>query len=154
MILAFVAGLAFALGHHAFYDSLDGQPVDNHLFSQQVNLAVGQAFAFLVRASLVISVGASYWQVFWGTVLHGSLVISQVDALAGMLGSILDLLNLKASTTRPILLALALLSWMVPLGSILPPATLSVQSVTTTEHEQLRVPIPQFDGESMAYLNE
>lgn len=65
IILAFVAGLAFALGHHAFYDSLDGQPVADHLFNQQINLAVGQAFAFLVRASLVISVGASYWQVFW-----------------------------------------------------------------------------------------
>jgi hypothetical protein len=35
MMLAFVAGLAFALGHHAFYSSLDGQPVDGHLFRQQ-----------------------------------------------------------------------------------------------------------------------
>jgi hypothetical protein len=152
IILAFVAGLAFALGHHAFYGSLDGQPVDRHFFDQQINLAVGQAFAFVVRASLVISVGASYWQVFWGTMLHGTLAISQVDALAGMLGSILDLLNLKASTTRPILVALALLSWMVPLTSILPPATLSVHSTTRTEHEQLRLPIPQFDGMSMAIL--
>ena len=152
IILAFVAGLAFALGHHAFYDSLDEQPVDGHLFTQQINLAVGQAFAFLVRASLVISIGASYWQVFWGTALHGSLAVSQVDALAGMLGSILDLLNFKASATRPILLALAFLSWMVPLASILPPATLSVQSVTTTNLTYSRVPIPQFDGESMAII--
>jgi hypothetical protein len=151
-MLAFVAGLAFALGHHAFYSSLDGQPVDGHLFSQQINLAVGQAFAFLVRASLVISVGASYWQVFWGTVLHGSLVISQVDAIAGMLGSILDLLNLKASTTRPMLLALALLSWMVPLGSILPPATLSVHGTTKTELAHRRTPMPRFDASSMATL--
>jgi hypothetical protein len=152
IILAFVAGLAFALGHHVFYDRLDGQPVDDHIFDQQINLAVGQAFAFLVRASLVISVGASYWQVFWGTMLHGTLAISHIDALAGMLGSILDLLNLKASTTRPILVALALLSWMVPLASILPPATLSVQSTTRTELAYPRVPLPQFDGLSMAVL--
>jgi hypothetical protein len=153
IIVAFIAGLAFALGHHAFYDSLDGQPVDGHLFGQQINLAVGQAFAFLVRASLVISVGASYWQVFWGTVLHGSLVISQVDALAGMLGSILDLLNFKASTSRPVLVALALLSWMVPLASILPPATLSVHNTTRTESKSLRVPVPHFDVMSMAVMN-
>jgi hypothetical protein len=152
IILAFVAGLAFALGHHAFYSSLDGRPVDDRLFNQQVNLAVGQAFAFLVRASLVISVGASYWQVFWGTVLHGSLAISQVDALAGMLGSVLDLLNLKASTTHPLLLVLALLSWMVPLASILPPATLSVHNTTRTEFEDRRVPIPRFNASSMATL--
>ena len=86
--------------------------------------------------------------------LHGTLAVSQVGALAGMLGSVLDLLNFRASCTRPILLALALLSWMVPLASILPPATLSVQSTTTTEHGQLRIPIPRFDGESMAHLNE
>jgi hypothetical protein len=152
IILAFVAGLAFALGHHAFYDSLDGQAVDDHLFGQQINLAVGQVFAFLVRASLVICIGASYWQVFWGTVLHGTVAISQIDALAGMLGSILDLLNLKASTTWPVLVALALLSWMVPLASILPPATLSVQSITTTESAYPRVPMPQFDEVSMAIL--
>jgi hypothetical protein len=152
IILAFVAGLTFALGHHAFYDHLDGQSVDGRLFDQQINLAVGQAFAFLVRASLVISVGASYWQVFWGTVLHGTFAISQIDALAGMLGSVVDLLNLKASITRPILVALALLSWMVPLASILPPATLSVQTTTRTELAYPRVPVPQFDGMSMAIL--
>jgi hypothetical protein len=152
IILAFVAGLAFALGHHAFYSSLDGQPVNAWLFNQQINLAVGQAFAFLVRASLVISVGTSYWQVFWGTMLHGTLAVSQVDALAGMLGSILDLLNLKASTTRPVLIALALLSWMVPLASILPPATLSVHSTTRPEITDRRVPIPRFDDLSMALL--
>lgn len=153
IILAFIAGLAFASGHHAFYSSLDGRIVDNHLFSQQINLAVGQAFAFLVRASLVISIGASYWQVFWGTVLHRTLAISQVDVLAGMLDSILDLLDLRASRTRPILIALALLSWMVPLASILPPATLSVHGNTTTEYTQRRVPIPQFDGNPMAIIS-
>ena len=70
-----------------------------------------------------------------------------------MLGSVLDLLDFKASRTRPILVALALLSWMVPLASILPPATLSVQSVTTPEHTQIPAPIPRFDGVSMAVLN-
>ena len=152
IILAFIAGLAFALGHHAFYSSLDGQTVDDHLFNQQINLAVGQAFAFLVRASLVISIGASYWQVFWGTVLHRTLAVSQADVLAGMLGSVLDLLDLKASRTRPLLVVLALLSWMVPLASILPPATLSVHSTTTPEYEQGSVPIPRFDGTDMAIL--
>jgi hypothetical protein len=101
---------------------------------------------------LVISVGASYWQVFWGTMLHGTFAISQIDALAGMLGSIVDLLNFKASTTRPILIALALLSWMVPLASILPPATLSAQSTTRTGLSYPLVPVPQFDGTSMAIL--
>jgi hypothetical protein len=63
IILAFVAGLAFALGHHAFYRNLDGQSVDDHLFDQQTNLAAGHTFAFLVRACLCIAIGVSYWQI-------------------------------------------------------------------------------------------
>lgn len=153
IVLAFIAGLTFAIGHHVFYDHLDGKSVNNRLFDQQINLAVGQALVFLVRAALIISVGASYWQVFWGTVLHHTLALSQIDVLAGMLGSALDLLNLRASATRPKLLALALLSWMVPLASILPPATLSIHSTTRSELVYLHVPVPQFDGTSMAILS-
>jgi hypothetical protein len=110
LLSAFIAGLTFAIGHHAFYSHLDSQPVDRHLFDQQTNLAIGQALAFLVRASFVISIGASYWQVFWGTVLNGPFAVPQLDTLAGMLRSLLDLLDLKAFTTRPILFAMALLS--------------------------------------------
>jgi hypothetical protein len=35
--------------------------------------------------------------------------------------------------SRPVLVALALLSWMILLASILPPATLFIQTDTTTE---------------------
>jgi hypothetical protein len=147
--LAFVAGLAFALSHHIFYNRLDGQPVNNHLFNQQVNLAVGQALAFLVRACLVIAVSAAYWQIFWKTVLHETLALSQIDALAGMLGSALDLLNFRVAK-HPALVALALLSWTVPLASILPPATLSVKSTTQELSAYQHIPIPQFVDTAMA----
>lgn len=150
IISTFIAGLVFAISHHLFYNHLDGQPVGNdHLFNQQINLAVGQAFAFLVRASLVIAVGASYWQVFWVTVLQDTFTLSQIDALAGILGSTLDLLNFRASRSRPVLVALALLSWMIPLASILPPATLSVQSTTRGFSTYAHVPIPRFSDATM-----
>ncbi len=57
-----LVGTIFALGHHLFYASLDGKAAasaleDHHflgieLSSQQINTAVGTAFAFLVRACL------------------------------------------------------------------------------------------------------
>lgn len=147
---AFISGLVFGIGHHVFYNYLDGKPVNNRLFDQQTNLAVGQTFAFLVRAALVIAVGASYWQVFWGTVLHDTLAVSQIDALAGMLGSALCLFNLKALARHPALVGLALLSWVVPLASILPPATLSVTSTTREGHAYPHVPVPHFVDTAMA----
>jgi hypothetical protein len=144
IILAFVAGLAFALGHHAFYRNLDGQSVDDHLFDQQTNLAAGHTFAFLVRACLCIAIGVSYWQIFWGMLLRGTFAISHVDALTGLLGSVLDMANFRALKNRPVLVVLALSSWLIPLASILPPATLSVQITPITEFAYPHMPIPRF----------
>lgn len=67
-----------------------------------------------------------------------------------MLGSALDLFNFKALRRHPALLALALLPWMVPLASILPPATLSVAITTREERAYSHVPVPQFVGTEMA----
>lgn len=150
IILTFTAGLAFALGHHVLYQSLDGQPVDHHLFDQQTNLAAGQALAFLVRACLVVAVGLSYWQVFWGTVLRSTFIMSQVDVLAGLLGSVLDMLNFRVLVRRPTLMLLASLAWLIPLASILPPATLSVQLNTTEEFVNTPGLSPQFVYTAMA----
>lgn len=67
-----LAGIAFALGHHFFYARLSGQnaPTGSYEFAgsrpskQQVNIAVGTAFAFLVKSILAIAVGISYTQLF------------------------------------------------------------------------------------------
>lgn len=154
IILTFTAGLAFALGHHVLYQSLDGQPVDHHLFNQQTNLAAGQALAFLVRACLVVAVGMSYWQVFWGTILRSPFAMSQVDVLAGLLGSVLDMLNFRVLFSRPALMLLASLAWLIPLASILPPATLSVQLNTTEEFATTPGPSPRFLHTTMASTYE
>lgn len=150
IILSFMAGFAFAIGHHAFYRSLDGKSVDETLMSQQVNIAIGTAFAFLVRATLVLAIGAAYWQIFWGTVLRRQLLISHIDALAGILSSAADFTNLKALLGTQILLALAASSWLVPFASLLPPATLSVHSTNTTKIIGSHVPLLSFNDTSMA----
>lgn len=150
IVLAFTAGLAFAVGHHVLYQRLDGQPVDHHLFNQQTNLAAGQAFAFLVRACLVVAVGFSYWQVFWGTVLRSTFAMSQVDVLAGLLSSVLDVLNLRMLVSRPVLVLLASVAWLIPLASILPPATLSVQLNTTELFANTSGMSPRFEYSLMA----
>jgi hypothetical protein len=38
--------------------------VSTAAFDQEYNIGIGTAFAFLVRACLVIAVGDTYWQVF------------------------------------------------------------------------------------------
>lgn len=148
--LSYIAGVAFAVGHHLFYQSLDAKPVDGHALSQQINTAIGTAFAFLVRSSLVIAVGTVYWQFFWKTLARKSLTILHVDSLAGALTSVFDLLDFRALRCCRLLGFLALLSWLLPLAAILPPATLSIHLGLTMDNVRARVPEPNFANDAMA----
>jgi hypothetical protein len=141
--VALVLGLASAIGHHAFYRHLNQQAVDSSFFGQQINIAIGTAFAFLFRASLVIAIGAIYWQIFWATLLRSrkSLTVAHVDTLSGALGSIFELANVRAMMRSRTLAALALLSWLIPLAALLPPATLSIQNLSRNQTFQDDIPV-------------
>ncbi|OQD95584.1 hypothetical protein PENSOL_c019G01801 [Penicillium solitum] len=63
MVAALLAGLAFALAHDAFYQSLNGKPIlkaqplaglssSFNISDQQVYLSLGTLFAFLVKSFL------------------------------------------------------------------------------------------------------
>jgi len=151
IIVTFVFGLVCAIGHHIFYSSLDGKLVDNELSSQQINIAIGTAFAFLLRASLSVSVGVSYWQVFWRKVLYRgkALPVAHLDSLAGSLASIFDLLNLRVLLAYRSLALLAVLSWLVPWAALLPPATLTVKNVSQTRHDFIDVPLINFTSTAL-----
>jgi hypothetical protein len=153
ILLSYTASLAFAIGHHVFYTSLDQLSVDENLFNQQTNIAIGTAFAFLFRANLVLATCTAYWQVFWATALRNTLTISSMDALAGVLGSLLDFASVKTFFRNPGLAVLALLAWIVPFASLLPPATLSVLPATMTNNTQIPVPVPYFADYTMAAIN-
>jgi hypothetical protein len=153
IVLSYGASLAFAIGHHLFYRSLDQLSVDERLFNQQTNIAIGTAFAFLFRANLVLATCTAYWQVFWATALRNTLTISSMDALAGVLGSLLDFASVRTFFRNPGLAVLALLAWVVPFASLLPPATLSVLPAATTNNTQIPVPVPYFADYTMAAIN-
>lgn len=144
IIMGLVAGLGFATGHHAFYSRLNGKPVDESatFFSQQLNVALGTALALLFRASLTIAIGMAYWQIFWRNLLHQRrpLTLPHVDSQSGALGALFELSNARALSKKPSLATIAVLSWLLPLAALLPPATLSIQTTGQLEHVQLEVP--------------
>jgi hypothetical protein len=153
ILVTYLAGLIFAIGHHLFYVSLDGKVVDaeNRHFGQQINIAIGTAFAFLVRASLIGTIGATYWQVFWGKILREgkSLPLAHLDSLAGLLGSVYEFSNVQAISRNQGLALLAVLSWLVPLATLLPPATLAVENMLQIRHTSVDVPIINFTSTAL-----
>jgi len=60
MVAVSIAGLIGAVGHHAFYKSLDGKPSVKQLSM----VRIGTAFAFFVKANLVGAVVLAYRLVF------------------------------------------------------------------------------------------
>jgi hypothetical protein len=64
MIVGLVAGALFAVGHHLFYRNLNGQAVNETSYDQQMNIRIGTGLSYLVRAALVIAIGATYFQLF------------------------------------------------------------------------------------------
>jgi hypothetical protein len=144
MLLGLLAGLAFSIGHHYFYQSLDGQAISNTTFDQQINIAIGTAFAFLVKASLAIAVGSAYVQYLWHTLRRERLKVDHIDSLASLLTSAIDFFNLGALRGHAPLAMLALLAWLIPLAAIVPPATLSVHASpdqhSTTSPKMISIP--------------
>lgn len=149
IVISFIGGVALAVGHHLFYRSLNEQIVEHASFSQQVNTGIGTALAFLVRHALMLAVGASYWQIFWATLSRKNLSVGVIDSLAGILTAVQEFTNTQAIKAQPLLVLLALLSWLLPLPAIVPPGTLSVQAVLANFSTLSSIPALDFASGKM-----
>jgi hypothetical protein len=128
-----IAGILFAIGHHLFYNSLDGTTpslvmhnfAGSHISGQALNLAIGTTFAFLVRSCLAFAMSLSYIQLAWFTIKRSSrdYTISDIDKVTSAFSNLLVVLNVFTWTKWPILLFVAILSWYDPPNPDLKPAS-------------------------------
>ena len=124
IISSFIAGSLFALGHHSFYHSLDRRlaptsvedynVLGTHVSIQQFNTAVGTAFAFLVRACLMLSISVAYFQIFmWSVARDGSrgTTLVHLDAMTSSMHDLVSLVSFGTWWRRPWLWLLAVVTW-------------------------------------------
>ncbi|KAL1962141.1 hypothetical protein VTN77DRAFT_545 [Rasamsonia byssochlamydoides] len=158
MLSALVLGAAFALGHHFFYHSLDGQPTPNtsydidgvSLSRQQINVAAGTVFAFLVKALLGVAVSTACDQSMWKAIKARTTKIGVIDNLFAVLSGF-TVLNLQLWRRYPLTMLLASIFWVLPVASFFTPATLTVHLVETSNSTSMR--IPQVDFTSLNFAN-
>ncbi|PPJ49634.1 hypothetical protein CBER1_02171 [Cercospora berteroae] len=133
MMSSLVVGAAFSIGHHAFYSSLQSTEVRStpyqfagwQITSQQLNTAGGTAFAFAVKASLVLAISPAYVQLFFRAVAKLGRDLACIDSWFSGLGDITSLL--------------------LPIATLTTPATLSVTfDELPLINESHFVPIPAF----------
>ena len=118
-----MAGLLFMVGHHLFYRSVQNTPVsDGDVFGfkisqQQANIAIGTAFAFLAKASLVVAVSIAFVQLFWHAVIargnDTAPTLDRIDALHSVLDNAFEMFNIKTWISHPLLMLVAGLAWYV-----------------------------------------
>jgi hypothetical protein len=121
MTLALITGALCAIGHHLFYACLHGSSVrvnpyqilGKYLPTQVLNVAVGTAFAFLVRAFLTIAISTAYVQVIWRSVrrMKEYPTVGELDWAHAVLGNVFNLFNLACSRRFPWLLSTAIIFW-------------------------------------------
>jgi len=123
MISSFLCGVLLALGHHLFYQSLDNKSASvqydvmrREFDGQQLNIAIGTAFAFLVKAAFVLAVSTTYYQIFWRhmqrEVISDDLpTLKNTDSAFSGLDNIISLLTIPMWCRYPFLFTMAAVAW-------------------------------------------
>lgn len=116
MLGSLITGILFAIGHHCFYQNLDGTVASESFILgsisyQQANIAIGTALAFIVKSFLVLAVVTAFIQVFWKASSEGQRVsantIRQLDVVYSVLNNVFALAHVKIWLNCLTLLALS-----------------------------------------------
>ncbi|BCR91321.1 uncharacterized protein ACHE_70164A [Aspergillus chevalieri] len=154
MVSSFLAALAFSIGHHAFYQRLNDKSVLNsspfsltksyHVSDQQVNVSVGTFFAFLVKALLGVAVSTVFDQFAWKSIKDHTSRIGSIDDLFSVLKNGFMILNFPLWRHYPVSMLLACIAWLLPVASIITPATLNVHMASFANSTSTKVPRVDF----------
>ncbi|PKK42204.1 hypothetical protein CI102_14753 [Trichoderma harzianum] len=161
MVFMLILGSALAAGHHIFYQSLDRKPPPNTIYGlqgfpvsltgQQMNLAAGAAFAFLVKAVLGSAVFTSAEQATWRTMRTKALKLAVIDNLSTATTNLWSMVDLRLWRTSFDTMLLAAIYWLIPIVSFIAPATLTVE--WTGVPSTFTYMVPRIDFTSLNFAN-
>lgn len=111
-----IAGAGVALGHHFYYQHLDGKEVSTdasrwNYQSQQWQLRYGNAFAFVAKTCFAASITVAYQQHIWTTMRRKSITVSGLDATFGATNYLSSFLNTAFLFHVKVGAVLAALTW-------------------------------------------
>jgi hypothetical protein len=116
MVALLFAGIGAAIGHHYYYQSLDGTEVStsgSNKNSQEWQLRYGTAFAFLTKSLLVASATKAYEQHIWTTMRKKSIKISGLDATFDAISDPLSFFSWSFWKNFKVGVVIAAIAWLV-----------------------------------------
>ncbi|KAL7941455.1 hypothetical protein V8C42DRAFT_335183 [Trichoderma barbatum] len=147
MISCLVCGIAFALGHHFFYASLDSRIVQSNI-EQEWNIRIGTGLAFLTKACLTAAAGFAYTQLLWATLRSGGATLEGVDAMFSVTTNAWEFLTLELWRRGFGLVLVAGILWALPIVAVFTPAALTVQPSRQLNESQYIERLPTINSTS------
>ncbi|KAL9036563.1 MAG: hypothetical protein Q9214_006077 [Letrouitia sp. 1 TL-2023] len=139
MVATCLSGCGCALALHRYYSSLNHNTVGNYE-DQQRALRIGTALAFIAQVCLVVSVQYAQIQWLWRSLENRLLSIRAVNSAFNATQTLWSYTNFEMLSKLPLASVLALVGWLLPIGTVFTPATLSVQAVVRNRVLTANVP--------------
>ncbi|KAF1839391.1 hypothetical protein BDW02DRAFT_150583 [Decorospora gaudefroyi] len=145
VLLLFLAGFAAAVGHHMFYLHLDGHPATKQLMM----VRYGTALAFFVKSTLVGIVIMCNRQRIWYTFRRKAMTINGIDGLFSATEDPTQFFrNGEMIRNGKLATLMAACTWLLPIASVLSPASLMSELRTLNETTTCSVAKLDFAHES------
>lgn len=123
IVFSLITGTLLATGYHLFYSSLEGTQASSHyhnvlgldLSTQQINVAIGTAFAILSKAVLITVVSSAYLQLLWRRLMRGMrrTTLHDLDVAFSGLNTITALFKVRVWRRYSLLFGLAIAAWYI-----------------------------------------
>ncbi|KAF3065783.1 Formylmethionine deformylase-like protein [Daldinia childiae] len=144
-IACFVGGILAAVGHHLYYQRLNDTPVTSENL-QVWSIRIGTGLALLTRCGLVAAIGIAVVQQTWLSLRKRAMSIGGIDSMFDIMGNPWSFFNTDFLIHAKRLAVLAAIAWLLPIITIVTPATLSVVSRMTHDTVATRVPYYNFSN--------
>ncbi|TEY50435.1 hypothetical protein BOTCAL_0276g00160 [Botryotinia calthae] len=113
-----LSGLVLAIGHHVYYNSLNGTPAGNST-RQNWSIRFGTAFASLVVVCFKAVTVSALGQYFWTVVRAKGLRISDLDKLYALTSSPTGMFSFSVIKNTTLAAAIGMIFWYVSTTSSL-----------------------------------
>ncbi|KAL4883789.1 hypothetical protein BJY04DRAFT_24461 [Aspergillus karnatakaensis] len=143
MTVCWFVGVGLAIGHHFYYYSLDGTIVPGQS-QQEWSLRIGTGLAFLTKTFLTTAVSMACVQNLWWILRLKPVRMSTLDSMWDIRGNIFNFFDPHVWLRGPNVAILGLISWCIPLVTVVTPSTLSVESTIGTIVQEQQLPAIEF----------
>ncbi|KAH7410524.1 hypothetical protein DE146DRAFT_361332 [Phaeosphaeria sp. MPI-PUGE-AT-0046c] len=145
LVLPYISALFIAAAHFSLYQHLDGKRVDLDTSIPQSwlsSLALVLVTSF--RVTICFALGVALTQALWQRIRAVPMSIADFDRMHYLRNDLLALAHKNTILLAPVIFTMAVLSWLVSIAIIFPPAAITITNRNFTVDTQQRV--PTFDG--------